>query len=49
MFVYSYNDFTITQINGTCYITYPNEIEPSIYTNSLDNAYRFIDEMVRGE
>ena len=50
MFVYSYCGYTITQnfMTGRCDITYPNEIESSIYTYSLEKAYQFVDEMVRG-
>lgn len=47
MFIYSYKGYTITQniLTSICYITYPNEKESSIYTKSLKNAYRFINEM----
>lgn len=46
VFVYSYKGYTITdKHDGKFQITYPNEIEPSIYTYSLEKAYQFIDEM----
>jgi len=47
-FIYSYKGFTISHniLNGLFYITYPNEIENSVYCMSLDKAYRFIDEML---
>lgn len=51
MFIYSYFGYTITQdiMSGRCYITYPNETESSIFTHSLDKAYEFIEQMIRGE
>ena len=51
MIVYSYFGYTITQdiTSGRCYITYPNETESSVFTHSLDKAYEFIEEMIRGE
>lgn len=49
--IYSYKGFTISHnsLNGLFYITYPNEIESSIYCMSLDKAYCFIDEMAGEE
>ena len=48
-FIYSYKGYTITQniMLGTCYITYPDNQtgNSDITTNSLDKAYKFVDEM----
>lgn len=49
MFIYSYLGYTISQniSSGICYITYPNEIEASIYTRTLGKAYQFVNEMTQ--
>lgn len=46
-YIYSYKGYTITdKHDGKFQITYPNELEPSVYTYSLEKAYQFIEEMV---
>lgn len=43
--IYSYKGYTISHIDNKYWITYPEDDEASIYTSSLDKAYKFIDEM----
>ena len=47
MFVWCYKGYTISHnvMSNKFYITYPNEIDSSVYTFSLEKAYDFIDEM----
>ena len=49
MFVWSYAGYTITYDNGKYWITYPNEVDPSIYCDSMDKAVEFINGMVEGD
>lgn len=46
--IYSYMGFTITHFSNSnkWNITYPFELEPAVYTYSLEKAYQFIEEMV---
>ena len=46
-FVYNYKGYTIAQntSSGRCDITFPNESESSVYTYSLETAYKFVNEM----